>query len=229
MSKAAGKFPSNPDVNLEYGKTLVENERAFEAVRPLEAAVKANNQDWASYSAYGVALDQIGEHDLARQQYTNALSLSPNNRQVLNNMGLSYALDGKLTDARYTLRQAIGQSGGDARMRQNLALVLAIGGELNEAERLARSDLPPQTASKNIAFFRSLLNQPAYWDEFTPDNVERPSFTPAPAAPKATPKKAPTPLLKENLPRSQHLMARLLCADQPLARQRRRPMIKAFR
>ncbi|HNR75957.1 MAG TPA: hypothetical protein PKM48_02430, partial [Parvularculaceae bacterium] len=172
-----------------------------EAVRFLEKATELAPRDWRTFSAYGVALDQIGEHKVARAKYDMALVFSPGAPMLLNNKGLSYALDGDLEQAKQLLRAAASSRGADARIRQNLALVLAIKGEMREAERLARSDLPPQIADQNIDYFRSLMNQPAYWQSLAADNVETPSFdAPTAEAPKPSPKAAtpsPAPTLKE--------------------------------
>ena len=204
MSTAATYHPDNPDVHLESGKALIEAGRAFEAVRHLEIAAATKSSDWTALSAYGVALDNIGEHELARAKYDQALTLSPSNISVMNNKALSFALSGDLSIAEQTLRAAATNRGADARVRQNLALVLALKGDMQGAERLARSDLPPQIANQNIEYFRSLMNQPAYWAEYAPDNFDAPAFKPAtetPAAPNATePKKitpAPMPELRE--------------------------------
>lgn len=197
MQKASMKFAGQPDVNLEYGKVLVESGRAFEAVRYFEDAVAARPDDWNALSAYGVALDQIGEHEQARQKYNRALAMAPGATSVLNNKGLSYALDGELTAAKMTLRKAAANTrAGDARIRQNLALVLALAGDMREAERLARSDLPPLVADNNVQFYQQLMNQPAYWGEYASTDVDMPDFDPAPAAPIA-PKQAPAPTLRE--------------------------------
>lgn len=177
MSRMFEQFESDADIALEYGKSLLANDRAFEAVRPLEQAIAVTNEkDWRSYSAYGVALDKIGQHRMARKQYDKALQISPNEKAVLNNKGLSYALSGNLQKAETTLRYASAERTGTATVRQNLALVLAFKGEKSEAERLARSDLPPRIANNNVAYFQSLVSQPAYWQEFTGDNVDLPSF-----------------------------------------------------
>lgn len=194
MQKASSLFEDNVDINLEYGKVLVESGRAFEAVRYLETAATLRPTDWRALSAYGVALDQIGEHDQARAKYNLALAASPNQVSVMNNKGLSFALDGKLSQARKTLRQAASNAGGDARIRQNLALVLALSGDMREAERLARSDLPPMVADNNIDVFRQLMNQPAYWDEYAASAADVPAFDTAPAAPLSP---APKPQLHE--------------------------------
>lgn len=201
MTRVANANPEHAEANLEAGKTLVEAGRAFEAVRFLEKATELAPRDWRTFSAYGVALDQIGEHKVARAKYDMALVFSPGAPMLLNNKGLSYALDGDLEQAKQLLRAAASSRGADARIRQNLALVLAIKGEMREAERLARSDLPPQIADQNIDYFRSLMNQPAYWQSLAADNVETPSFdAPTAAAPKPSPKAAtpsPAPTLKE--------------------------------
>lgn len=196
MSKASQRHPDDADVNLEYGKALVEDGRSFEAVRYFEAALETHKTDWRALSAYGVSLDQIGEHEAARQQYDAALALAPEAASVMSNKGLSFALSGDLSSAANVMRAAATSRKGDARIRQNYALVLALKGDLKEAERLARSDLPPQVANQNVQFFRSLMNQPAYWQDFASEDFEAPVFdapAPAPASPNA-PSVAPKPL-----------------------------------
>lgn len=185
ISAVAERNDGDPDVSLEAGKALIEANRAFEAVRYLEVATSAKPNDWTAFSAYGVALDNIGEHELAQAQYDRALAIAPGAVNVLNNKALSFALSGNLSRAEYVLRTATSAVGSDARVRQNLALVLALKGDMVEAERLARSDLPPQVANQNIAYFRSLLNQPAYWAEYAPENFDAPAFEPAQEAPAA--------------------------------------------
>ncbi|WP_428407548.1 tetratricopeptide repeat protein [Hyphococcus sp.] len=197
MQKTAAANPGNGEVNLEYGKVLVESGRAFEAVRYLETAVAKAPTDWRALSAYGVALDQIGEHDEARAKYDRALGMAPGEVMLLNNKGLSYALDGNLSLARATLRQAATNAGADSRVRQNLALVLALSGEMREAERLARSDLPPLVADNNIDVYRQLMNQPAYWDQYAASDVETPNFDDVPSAPLSPAAPSPKPQLQE--------------------------------
>ena len=182
IQKLADSQPDNAEVNLEFGKSLIANDRAFEAVRPLEKAIaRENGQNWKSYSAYGVALDKIGQHKAARKQYDIALKIQPTAFSVMNNKGLSYALSGNLDLAERTLREAASNPSGTARVRQNLALVLGFKGETREAERLARSDLPPRVADNNTAYFRSLVAQPTYWQNFDSSNADLPDFD-APAA-----------------------------------------------
>ena len=217
MQKAVNQFPGHAGVNLEYGKVLVESDRSFEAVRYLETAVQADPNDWRALSAYGVAFDQIGEHGQARRIYDRALAMAPGQLSVLNNKGLSYALEGDLSRAKAVLRQTLA-SGGNARMRQNLALVLAISGDLREAERLARSDLPPIVADNNIGVYRKLVNQPAYWGEYAAATAEIPAFDEAPAAPlSTTPDVRPAPRLREELQPENNAPAEEKAEETPIA------------
>lgn len=176
MQKISSKAPQNPDVAFEFGKSLIEANRAFEAVRHIEMAKANKPNDWRILSAYGVALDQIGQHDLAREQYDYALQLSPMNISLLNNKGLSFALSGNLDRAIATLTKASGNRQASATVRQNLALVMALKGDTGKAEQLARGDLPPSVADNNVEFFQSLLGQPAYWQDVAANTVETPDF-----------------------------------------------------
>ena len=174
MQQISLRSQDNPDVLLEYGKSLIANERPHEAVRPIEQAIAlGKSEDWSAHSAHGVALDMIGDHEDARAQY--ALAISPDKAKVLNNMGLSYALSGKKQAAEQTLRQAT-TTGGSSRVRQNYALILAMAGKTKEAERLARSDLPPAVADGNVAYYRQLVASPAYWGELDRSNLDLPDF-----------------------------------------------------
>jgi Flp pilus assembly protein TadD len=78
---------------------------------------------------------------------------------VLSNLGLSYALSKDLVRAEMTLRRALTRSGADARVRQNLSLVIGLQGRFAEAESIARADLPPEIAAANVSYLRQMLAQ----------------------------------------------------------------------
>ncbi len=103
-------------------------------------------------------LDQLGRHDEARQYYASALKIVPGEPSVLSNLGLSYALSKDLPKAEETLRRAYGSAGADARVRQNLALVVGLQGRFAEAESIARADQPAEEAAANVAYLKQLLH-----------------------------------------------------------------------
>src|SRR5205814_6090663 len=78
---------------------------------------------------------------------------------VLSNLGLSYALSKELKRAEETLRRASTKGTVDKRVGQNLALVVGLQGRFQEAETIARSDLPETEAAANVAYLRQMLAQ----------------------------------------------------------------------
>lgn len=196
--RATRQNTDHPALLLEHGKTLIANKRPHEALRPIEDAISHGMGDSAgAHSAHGVALDMTGDHVGARAAYARAMDIAPGDPSTLNNLALSYALSGRLQDAKNTLRGAVATEESTALMRQNYAMVLALSGDADEAERLARSDLPPPVAANNAAYFRSLVGRSAYWADLENADVDLPDFGDDPEtvsqAPRGTPVAEPVP------------------------------------
>ena len=62
-----------------------------------------------------------------------------------------------LSKADETLRRAYSLAGSDPRIRANRALVLGLQGRMNEAEVIARADLPPDEAAASVAALKQIL------------------------------------------------------------------------
>jgi Flp pilus assembly protein TadD len=159
---------SNPnDMMLAsyYGKILIQSGQLAEGEKQLRRVISAGKADWRDYSALGTALDQQGRHDEARKMYETALAERPNEISVLNNLGMSYALQGDLKAAEATLRKAADLPGGgsNTQVRQNLALVVGLQGNYEEARTIASRDLPPDQAEANIAYLRQMMSQSNPW------------------------------------------------------------------
>ncbi len=110
-------------------------------------------------SVQGAVLDQMGRHEEAQRYYASALKIIPDEPSVLSNLGLSYALSKDLKRAETTLRRAAETGRGDKRVRQNLALVVGLQGRFQEAETIARADLPPDEAAANASYLRQMMAQ----------------------------------------------------------------------
>lgn len=165
LQQAAVHHPNDAAILAEFGKALTASGKPDQAAALLAKAAVLNPTDWSILSAEGVALDEMGEHAKAQGKYAAALKIAPAHPTILTNLGLSYALSGDLVQAEETLRRAVSNPAAGAHARQNLALVLGLKGEFDEAERLARADLPPSLASSNITYLRSMLAQPALWQQ----------------------------------------------------------------
>ena len=107
----------------------------------------------------GTALDQLGRHEEARRYYASALKIAPNEPSVLSNLGLSYVLSRDLPKAEETLRQAYASGRADARVRQNLGLVVGLQGRFAEAESIVKADLPADQAAANVAYLKEMLSR----------------------------------------------------------------------
>ena len=161
--------PQNAKLLSLYGRKLVAAGHAEEAVPVLERAAQASGADWRVHSALGSAYDEEGLYQKARAEYQKALAGDPQNLSVLNNLGMSYALEGNLKQAEATLRQAdaLPRSSAEPRIRQNLALVVGLQGRFEEASKLASEDLPQEQVAENMAYLRKMLSQPNTWQQIS--------------------------------------------------------------
>lgn len=173
LRHATMKNPQNRQVIAEYGKQLADAGQLISAQKMLQKAIKLGRPDWRLYSTQGTILDKMDYHDRARQFYTSALKLAPNEPSILNNLGMSYALSGKLNKAEATLRKANKQPGAGQRVRQNLALVLGLSGRFEEAKRIASADLPPNEVKANMAYLRRMMQQRDMWSAVKKANSKR--------------------------------------------------------
>lgn len=147
-----------------YGRSLADNGRFREADDVLSRAHSPERPDWRILSAQGTVADQLGEHERAQQIYQAALKLAPDEPTILSNYGLSLALSRRLPDAERVLTQAAASERADARVRQNLVLVLGLQGRFGEAEALARRDQSPAEAATTIAYLKRSVSQQNSWD-----------------------------------------------------------------
>jgi Flp pilus assembly protein TadD len=112
----------------EYGKALAD---AGEFAQARDVLTQANTPDaprWDVMSVQGTVADRLGGHASAIQFYRDPPKVSPGEPGVLTNLGLSFALLKRLPEAEQALRQAVTSLKADARMRGELALMLALEG-----------------------------------------------------------------------------------------------------
>lgn len=161
--------PQNTNIQALYGKKLLAAGRSGEAIPVLKAVADSGTDDWRILSALGSAYDQQAQYGTAREIYQKALALQPNQISVLNNMGMSHALEGNLKEAEETLRSAMALPEGKSlpRLRQNLALVVGLQGRFEESRKIASEDLPPDEVEANMAYLQKMLSQPNTWQQLS--------------------------------------------------------------
>jgi Flp pilus assembly protein TadD len=155
LEQATIGHPGNKALLAGYGRALADNGSFQQAFDVLSRAHTPDNPDWRILSVQGTALDQLGRHDEARRYYASALKIVPEEPSVLSNLGLSYVLSRDLPKAEEILRRAYGSTRTDARVRQNLGLVV----RFSEAESIVKADLPPEEAAANVAYLKQMMSR----------------------------------------------------------------------
>jgi len=159
LEQATIVHPGNKALLAGFGRALADNGNFQKAFDVLSRAHSPDNPDWRILSVQGTALDQLGRHDEARRYYDSALKIVPDEPSVLSNLGLSYVLSRELPKAEEVLRRAYASSRADARVRQNLGLVIGLQGRFAEAESIVKADLPADEAAANVAYLKQMLSR----------------------------------------------------------------------
>ena len=199
MQAAAVKTPQDFEVLGAYGKALADDGQFQQAKEVLGRSYTPERPDWTIMSVQGSVADRLGDHEGAQTFYRDALKIAPGEPSTLSNLGLSYALTKQLPEAEAALREACVSPRADARMRQNLALVLALEAKFAEAEQISRRDMTAQAASANVAAIRQMIAQSDSWRDLqtgpklkhaklaAPVAARSPAPIPAAAAPPTAP------------------------------------------
>src|SRR3972149_11096734 len=133
--------PDNAEIAAELGRLALDMGRLDIARQTLKVAEAQGVRDWKTLSAQGTLRAKQGQHAEAQQYYLAALQEQPDAVSVINNLALSYALDGKADKSEALLRQAVASGHDDKRVRQNLALGLGLPGKFEEARQAAPVDI----------------------------------------------------------------------------------------
>lgn len=155
LEKAAESSPKDTAVLKERALLTLELGQIAKAEQQLKSLIDPKAPDWRILSGYGAALAASGKHQQAQLQFAKALELAPDHPAILNNLALSYALDGKSEDAERLLARAAqtGQKSAPvAQARQNLALIVGLKGRTDEAVKISSAVLPPAQARANADY-----------------------------------------------------------------------------
>ncbi|MDA0220475.1 MAG: tetratricopeptide repeat protein [Proteobacteria bacterium] len=148
--------PESEPLLAELGKALLAAGQRDEAIATLNNAAVMNPSDWSVQSALGVANVMAGRPEVADQHYRQAMAITPNNPLVLNNYALHLAINGRLDEGLAIMETAAASPGATTQIRQNLALLLAIKGDMGRAEQIVRGELSREDADRQMAFLHTL-------------------------------------------------------------------------
>lgn len=126
----------------------------------LEEVLRVDGKRWKSLNAMGILFITRGLYPDSMKYFEEALKQSPNNIAVMNNLGLSQALNKQYDLAVDTLLKASAQSTvgttGRKRIDLNLALVYASAGKLPESRKIAEQYLSGPSLKNNLGLYAHL-------------------------------------------------------------------------
>ncbi len=149
---------TNGDIAGELGRLALELNHLEIAKPALDVANQQGTRDWRTLSALGTLRAKEGRHDQAQQYYLAALETKPDALSVINNLALSYMLDGKPQMAEELLRKAVSSGHDEKRIRQNLALALGLQSKFIEARQYASADMSDADVKANMAYLRNMVS-----------------------------------------------------------------------
>ena len=154
-------YPRDPYLMAEFAAALIASERSLDAIPILNEGLSTTPSYGRLWSLKGAALDQQERYAEARQNYDRALRITPNDPNVMANIGLSHALSGDPATAEGWLRRAVSMPNASDNVRQNLILVLKLQGKMDEAQRLSGMTRPSASIPKaSPAFSQAAAPRP---------------------------------------------------------------------
>lgn len=133
LQQLAVLHDGDPELAGEYGRLALELNQVAAASKLLAIADNPAKPDWRIISARGTVYARRGDFKQAIKEYERALAQS-NQPSVLNNLAMAHAMSGDAVKAEELLRQAAALEGKNAKVQQNLALVLGLQGRYDEAK-----------------------------------------------------------------------------------------------
>ena len=153
------KNPGDLDAQEGRALTLMAMGKSTDAGRIFSDIMEKDPKRWRTLNALGILFVTKNMVPEAMAYYTEALKYSPDNPAILNNVGLSQAVDKNYPRAIEALEQASRLAGSGARRKQvdlNLALVYGASGDLDTAKEIASKYLQGPALNNNLGLYAHL-------------------------------------------------------------------------
>lgn len=143
----------------EYGKLALKLGRIKLAEQILTEADDPMRPDWRTISARGVALGKLNQYDKAIVHFRRAQAVAPDEAAVINNLAMAYAATGHLSEAEGLMRRIAFRRDSTPRIRENLALILALRGRFDAAKQTMLHDRTDEETSRWLEQIRILEHE----------------------------------------------------------------------
>ncbi len=141
------------DVHYGLGRSLEADGDLDRAMQAYRESIRRDARRADAPLRLAILLDRQGRFAESALLYEAALKASPGNAEVFCDRGYSLCLQGKDAEAEVALRQAIAKRPDLARAHNNLGLVLARAGRVDDAlNEFRKAGCPEAEARLNLAF-----------------------------------------------------------------------------
>jgi Flp pilus assembly protein TadD len=154
--RALAVKPACQPALLGLGRLQLWRGSAADAERSFTRLLAITPNDVVALNNLGVALDLQGRHDAAQEVYSKLLRIAPNDRAAAVNLALSLSLTGQADRSVLMLRGPASGPDATPRVRQDLAVALALSGNMREAWKVLLTDLTPGDAAAALAGYQAL-------------------------------------------------------------------------
>jgi Flp pilus assembly protein TadD len=154
--RALAVDPTTAPALLGLGRLQLARGSAADAEHSFTLLLVTRPDDRTALNDLGVALDLQGRHVAAQEVYARLLRLAPENLAASVNLALSFSLSGQADRSVAMLRGPASQPDATPRVRQDLAVALALSGNPREAETLLLTDLSPGDAAAALLGYQAL-------------------------------------------------------------------------
>jgi Tfp pilus assembly protein PilF len=137
--------------HLEQGRMFLLSGRVNQAITELSTAVSLDPKLTEAHNLLGIAFDQKGLGDRARDSYERAVKNEPEDAQTLNNLGFSLYQSGNYRAAVDRLKRAAKLAPTDDRILNNLGLALCRLGKFEDAYKYFARATGPLNGNLNTA------------------------------------------------------------------------------
>ncbi|HZJ42345.1 MAG TPA: tetratricopeptide repeat protein [Pyrinomonadaceae bacterium] len=137
--------------HLQIGRQLLLSGQVNEAITELSMAASLDPKLTEAHNLLGVAYDQKGLVDRARESYEKAVKSDSDDAETLNNLGFSLYKAGNYRAAVDRLKRAAKLAPTDERILNNLGLALCRLGKFDDAYKSFARAGGPLTGNLNIA------------------------------------------------------------------------------
>lgn len=151
--------PKNIDAQEGRGLTLMQLGKTADAGRAFEKIMKTDKKRWRTLNALGILFVNKNMIPEAMAYYKESLKESEDNPAVVNNVGLSHAVDGKYARAINALELAARLSKSEQQRKQinlNLAMVYGVSGDMDTAKQIASKHLEGPALDNNLGLYAHL-------------------------------------------------------------------------